>query len=32
LWCPIGAQHDWQTCAYAHTYQDARRKPSIGYV
>jgi len=31
LWCPIGAQHDWQTCAYAHTYQDARRKPSIGY-
>jgi len=31
LWCPIGAQHDWQSCAYAHTYQDARRKPSIGY-
>jgi len=31
LWCPIGAQHDWQACAYAHTYQDARRKPSIGY-
>jgi len=31
LWCPIGAQHDWQTCAYAHTFQDARRKPSIGY-
>lgn len=31
LWCPIGAQHDWQTCVYAHTYQDARRQPSIGY-
>jgi len=31
LWCPIGAQHDWQACPYAHTYQDARRKPSIGY-
>jgi hypothetical protein len=31
LWCPIGAQHDWQNCPYAHTYQDARRKPSIGY-
>jgi hypothetical protein len=31
LWCPIGAQHDWQNCVYAHTYQDARRKPSIGY-
>lgn len=31
MWCPIGAQHDWQTCVYAHTYQDARRMPSIGY-
>jgi len=31
LWCPVGAQHDWQTCMYAHTYQDARRPPSIGY-
>lgn len=31
LWCPIGAQHDWQACMYAHTYQDARRPPSIGY-
>eukprot|EP00439_Symbiodinium_sp_Y106_P075363 s1385_g14.t3 len=30
-WCPIGAQHDWQICVYAHTYQDARREPSIGY-
>lgn len=31
FWCPIGAQHDWQTCVYAHTYQDVRRVPSIGY-
>jgi len=31
LWCPVGGQHDWQTCVYAHTYQDARRLPSIGY-
>jgi len=31
LWCPIGAQHDWQSCVYAHTYQDARRRPDIGY-
>lgn len=31
LWCPIGVQHDWQTCVYAHNYQDARRKVSIGY-
>mmetsp|Transcript_158863 Transcript_158863/g.280659 ORF Transcript_158863/g.280659 Transcript_158863/m.280659 type:complete len:639 (+) Transcript_158863:83-1999(+) len=31
LWCPIGAQHDWLSCPYAHTYQDARRDPSIGY-
>jgi len=31
MWCPIGAQHDWQACMYAHTYQDARRPPSIGY-
>lgn len=31
LWCPIGAQHDWQSCVYAHTYQDARRDPGIGY-
>jgi hypothetical protein len=30
-WCPIGVQHDWQTCVYAHNYQDARRDPSIGY-
>eukprot|EP00971_Amphidinium_carterae_P054298 1069764-Amphidinium_carterae.1 len=22
LWCPVGAQHDWQACLYAHTYQD----------
>merc|ERR1719446_848713 len=30
-WCPIGVQHDWQTCVYAHNYQDARRDPRIGY-
>jgi len=31
LWCPIGGQHDWQACMYAHTYQDVRRPPIIGY-
>jgi len=31
LWCPIGVQHDWQSCVYAHNYQDARRNPDIGY-
>jgi hypothetical protein len=31
FWCPIGVQHDWQTCVYAHNYQDARRHPGIGY-
>jgi len=31
LWCPIGVTHDWQTCVYAHNYQDARRRVSIGY-
>jgi len=31
VWCPIGAQHDWQTCVYAHNYQDARRDPAVGY-
>eukprot|EP00928_Gymnodinium_smaydae_P070594 TRINITY_DN54401_c0_g1_i1.p1 TRINITY_DN54401_c0_g1~~TRINITY_DN54401_c0_g1_i1.p1 ORF type:complete len:625 (-),score=122.05 TRINITY_DN54401_c0_g1_i1:127-2001(-) len=31
LWCPIGVQHDWQICVYAHNYQDARRMVSIGY-
>ncbi|CAK0816509.1 unnamed protein product, partial [Prorocentrum cordatum] len=30
-WCPVGVQHDWQNCVYAHNYQDARRHPSIGY-
>jgi len=30
-WCPIGVQHDWQTCVYAHNYQDARRDVTIGY-
>lgn len=31
LWCPVGVQHDWQACVYAHNYQDARRQISIGY-
>lgn len=31
LWCPYGIQHDWHGCLYAHTYQDCRRSPSIGY-
>jgi len=31
FWCPIGGQHDWHSCMYAHTYQDVRRPPSIGY-
>jgi len=31
LWCPVGMQHDWQSCSYAHNYQDARRPVSIGY-
>lgn len=31
LWCPVGVQHDWQSCVYAHNYQDARRHPGIGY-
>ncbi|CAJ1352071.1 unnamed protein product [Effrenium voratum] len=31
MWCPVGAQHDWQACMYAHTYQDVRRPPSLGY-
>jgi len=31
MWCPIGAQHDWQACMYAHTYQDVRRPPALGY-
>ena len=22
-WCPIGVQHNWQNCVYAHNYQDA---------
>ncbi|CAE7766694.1 unnamed protein product [Symbiodinium sp. CCMP2592] len=30
-WCPIHKQHDWHTCVYAHTYQDARRPATIGY-
>lgn len=31
LWCPIGVQHDWVTCPYAHSYQDARRPVCLGY-
>lgn len=31
LWCPVGVQHDWQACVYAHNYQDARRQVTIGY-
>jgi hypothetical protein len=31
LWCPIGVQHEWHTCVYAHNYQDARRPVDIGY-
>jgi hypothetical protein len=30
-WCPITVQHNWQSCLYAHNYQDARRSPSMGY-
>jgi len=30
-WCPIGVQHEWHTCVYAHNYQDARRPVNIGY-
>mmetsp|Transcript_20122 Transcript_20122/g.46898 ORF Transcript_20122/g.46898 Transcript_20122/m.46898 type:complete len:387 (-) Transcript_20122:8-1168(-) len=31
MWCPIGVQHEWHSCVYAHNYQDARRPLSIGY-
>mmetsp|Transcript_144736 Transcript_144736/g.360840 ORF Transcript_144736/g.360840 Transcript_144736/m.360840 type:complete len:717 (+) Transcript_144736:72-2222(+) len=31
LWCPYGAQHDWHRCMYAHSYQDWRRRPELGY-
>jgi len=31
LWCPVGMQHDWLKCPYAHNYQDARRPVSLGY-
>eukprot|EP00929_Paragymnodinium_shiwhaense_P100422 TRINITY_DN6273_c0_g1_i1.p1 TRINITY_DN6273_c0_g1~~TRINITY_DN6273_c0_g1_i1.p1 ORF type:complete len:340 (+),score=32.44 TRINITY_DN6273_c0_g1_i1:43-1062(+) len=31
FWCPIGFQHKWMECPYAHNYQDARRDPRIGY-
>jgi len=30
-WCPIGVQHEWHTCVYAHNYQDARRPVDVGY-
>lgn len=30
-WCPVGVQHEWHTCVYAHNYQDARRPVEIGY-
>lgn len=30
-WCPIGVQHEWHSCVYAHNYQDARRPVDIGY-
>eukprot|EP00930_Biecheleria_cincta_P041884 TRINITY_DN28787_c0_g1_i1.p1 TRINITY_DN28787_c0_g1~~TRINITY_DN28787_c0_g1_i1.p1 ORF type:complete len:405 (-),score=62.24 TRINITY_DN28787_c0_g1_i1:126-1340(-) len=30
-WCPIGVQHEWHTCVYAHNYQDARRPVELGY-
>lgn len=30
-WCPIGVQHNWQNCVYAHNYQDSRRDVAIGY-
>lgn len=32
IWCPYGVQHDWHACLYAHTYQDCRRNPKIGYT
>ena len=22
LWCPLGVQHDWHRCLYAHTYRQ----------
>eukprot|EP00927_Polykrikos_kofoidii_P054222 TRINITY_DN48679_c0_g1_i1.p1 TRINITY_DN48679_c0_g1~~TRINITY_DN48679_c0_g1_i1.p1 ORF type:complete len:437 (+),score=53.44 TRINITY_DN48679_c0_g1_i1:96-1313(+) len=31
LWCPVGTQHDWLKCPYAHNYQDARRPVALGY-
>lgn len=32
LWCPYGTQHGWHECLYAHTDQDWRRRPSLGYT
>eukprot|EP00434_Breviolum_minutum_P018099 symbB.v1.2.015963.t1/scaffold1205.1/size131557/2 len=31
LWCPYGTQHGWHECLYAHTDQDWRRRPELGY-
>lgn len=31
LWCPYSVPHDWHRCVYAHTYQDWRRAPELGY-
>ncbi|CAE7812043.1 unnamed protein product [Symbiodinium sp. CCMP2592] len=31
LWCPYGTQHSWHECLYAHTDQDWRRRPELGY-
>ncbi|CAJ1459644.1 unnamed protein product [Effrenium voratum] len=32
LWCPYGTQHGWHECLYAHTDQDWRRRPELGYT
>lgn len=31
LWCPYGTKHGWHECLYAHTDQDWRRRPELGY-
>jgi len=30
-WCPYRCRHEWQSCPYAHTYQDFRRSPTMQY-
>lgn len=30
-WCVFAHAHDWNNCVYAHTWQDYRRPPSVGY-